>query len=158
VTDGCASPCHQHGAGEPTAHTFAAGAPDWQNAEVTTTTIDHRHVARLLATGRVGLGAFLLLHPKAARSWLGDVVDEPGGRVDVRSLAIRDLVLGAGVLRALDRGDSLRPWLTWSVIFDSTDALVTIAASRRLGASSLGAVLLAAGSAAASAVGLSEED
>lgn len=125
---------------------------------MTTTSIDHRHVARLLATGRVGVGAVLMLRPQAARSWLGDVVDEPGGRVAVRALAARELVLGAGVIRALDRGDDLRPWLTWSALVDSTDALVTLAASRRLGASSLGSVLLAGGTAVASILGLSEID
>jgi hypothetical protein len=123
-----------------------------------TTSIDHRHLARLLATGRVGLGILLFVRPRAARSWIGDVVDEPGGRVAVRALAARDLVIGAGVLRALDRGEALRPWLVYSAAADLADSVATLGALRRLPRGAIGAVALAAGSAAISLTGVSEVD
>jgi hypothetical protein len=128
-----------------------------QTARVTST-LDHRHLARLLATGRVGLGALLLVRPAAARSWIGDVAEQPGGRVAVRALAVRDLVIGVGVLRALDRGESLRPWLAFSAAADLGDTLATLGAVRRLPRGAIGALALAAGSAAVSLVGLSEVD
>jgi hypothetical protein len=129
----------------------------WQTATVTTS-IDHRHLARLLATGRVGLGILLFVRPRAARSWIGDVVDEPGGRVAVRALAARDLVIGAGVLRAIDRGESLRPWLAFSATADLADSVATLGAIRRLPKGAIGSLVLAAGSAAVSLAGLSEVD
>ena len=128
-----------------------------QTAAVTTS-IDHRHVARLLATGRVGLGVLLFLRPRSARSWIGEVVDQPGGRVAVRALAARDLVIGLGVLRALDRGESIRPWLAFSATADLADTTATLGAIRRLPRGALGALALAAGSAAISLAGMSEVD
>ncbi len=128
-----------------------------QTATVTAI-IDHRHLARLLATGRVGVGLLLLVRPRSARSWMGDVVDDSGARVAVRALGIRDLVIGAGVLRALDRGESLRPWLGYSAAADLTDSVATLGAMRRLPRSALGALAIAAGSAAVSLVGMSEVD
>ena len=123
-----------------------------------TTSIDHRHLARLLATGRVGLGILLFVRPRAARSWIGDVVDEPGGRVAVRALAARDLVIGAGVLRAIDRGESLRPWLVSSAAADLADTVATLGALRRLPRGAIGVIALAAGSAGVSLTGMSEVD
>lgn len=128
-----------------------------QTAPVTAN-IDHRHLARLLATGRVGLGVLLFVRPKAARSWIGDVVDSPGGRVAVRALAARDLVIGAGVLRAIDRGESLRPWLGYSATADLADSMATLVALPRLPRAAIGSLALAAGSAAVSLAGLSEVD
>jgi uncharacterized protein YjeT (DUF2065 family) len=123
-----------------------------------TTSIDHRHVARLLATGRVGLGLLLFLRPRSARSWVGDVVDQPGGRVAIRAVGARDLVIGAGVLRALDRGESIRPWLAFSATADLADTVATMGAIRRLPRGALGSLVLAAGSAAISLAGLAEVD
>ncbi len=94
--------------------------------------IDHRHVVRLLAIGRVALGlAMLVLPGRALRPWIGDT--DRSARVLVRGLGIRDLVLGVGTLRALDAGDpSVREWVTAGGASDATDAVATLAAGRAL--------------------------
>lgn len=87
---------------------------------------------RLLAFARIGLGVAMLALPgRALRAWLGDL-DRPS-RVLVRGVGARDVALGVGTLRALDRGDpSAREWVTASGACDATDALATLAAGRSL--------------------------
>ena len=94
------------------------------------TTIDHRHLIRLLAMGRIGLGAAMILVPgRAMRSWLGPSSSQAPTKVAIRALGARDLALGIGTLRALDSGDaSLRQWVTASGASDAADAVATVLA------------------------------
>ncbi len=129
----------------------------WQTAGVTPT-IDHRHLARLLAIGRVSLGVTLLVRPTVLRGWMGDAVDTAGGKVAVRGLGIRDAVIGAGVLRALDRGEPLQPWLDRSAAVDVSDVLATLVALPKLPRTAVLALAVAGGAAAVSLAGRNHVD
>src|SRR3954463_14311181 len=79
-------------------------------------------VAKALAGGlslsRVGFGLGYLLQPQQARrSWIGRAGRKPGTQVIVRSQGVRDVVLGAGTLRALARDDA-RPWVAGQAACD----------------------------------------
>jgi hypothetical protein len=89
-------------------------------------------VAKALAGGlslsRVGFGLGYLLQPQQARtSWIGRAARKPGTQVIVRSQGVRDVVLGAGGLRALARGDAgeLRVWVTGHAVCDLVDLIAT---------------------------------
>jgi hypothetical protein len=96
--------------------------------------IDHRHVVRMLAIGRIALGTAMVLTPRRATSaWLGNASAQPPTKVAVRALGARDLALGLGTLRSLDAGDdALRGWVTASGACDVADAVATVAAFRSL--------------------------
>jgi hypothetical protein len=92
--------------------------------------IDHRHVVRLLAMGRIGLGIAMLLAPRRSMSsWLGASSAERPTQVAIRALGARDLALGLGTLRSLDSGDdALRDWVTAAGACDVADAVATVLA------------------------------
>lgn len=115
--------------------------------------IDHRHVVRALGIGRLALGAALLLAPgRAGRGWIGEAARSPGGKVALRALGSRDLVLGYGVIHALDTGDdSLRDWVTLAGLCDLTDAAASVVAFRRLPTKGRWLAVTLAGGAAAAA-------
>ena len=94
----------------------------------------------LLAPGRAGSG------------WIGEPARTPGGKVALRALGARDLVVGYGVVHALDTGDeSLREWVTLAGICDLTDAAATAVAFRRLPKKGRWLAVVLAGGAAAAA-------
>lgn len=91
------------------------------------------NLVKLIAAGRVLIGAALMLAPRhAARGWLGDAADDPATQVAVRAFGARDLGLGLGVLLALRRGRSPRGWVEAGILADATDAAATLAAWRHL--------------------------
>jgi hypothetical protein len=91
--------------------------------------MDSRLLARIIATGRLGFGAGLLLAPeRLTRLWLGSDAARAGTKVTSRGLGARDLVLGLGALTASDR--ELRKWVAGAVIADSADLLATLTAGR----------------------------
>lgn len=100
----------------------------------------------------------MLVAPRASRSWLGDVVDMREVRVAVRCMGVRDLAIGAGTLRALNRGEPVRLWLTCSAAADLVDATATLGAISTLPRRALGTVVLAAGAAALSIAGRQHVD
>jgi hypothetical protein len=112
--------------------------------------VDHRSIARITAAGRVAIGTALLLAPGAvARGWVGETGGQPGSRLLARGLGGRDLVLGLGVIGALDRGDPrAKDWVRASALADVTDAVATALAFRHLPKRSRFGVLLLAGGAA----------
>lgn len=119
--------------------------------------MDRRHLVRLLAIGRIAIGAALVLTPRrAGRGWIGDGVDDAGTRIAVRALGIRDLVLGLGTYRALEHDGDARGWVQLGAICDVVDAAATAATPSRL-ATPGGLTSLAVASGAA-AVGLSSLD
>ena len=114
--------------------------------------MDHRSAARITAAGRVAIGAALLVAPQAVtKGWVGPTGAEPGGRLLGRSIGVRDLVLGLGVLAALDRGDPrARDWVRAAATADVGDALATALAYRHLPKRSrFGVLAIAAGAAVA---------
>jgi hypothetical protein len=76
-----------------------------------------RDAATALARGRIAIGAAALVAPA------------PGGRVMFgRMLGGRDLVLGLGVVIALDRGAPVRGWLEAGAVADTVDLVACVLA------------------------------
>ena len=112
--------------------------------------MDHRQVARILAIARLAAGAVLLAAPGAAgRRWLGDIARDPVVKVALRGLGARDMALGLGALRALDRGEPVAGWVRLAAVGDLTDAAGGVLAARRLGALRAVGTVASAGAAAA---------
>ncbi len=93
-----------------------------------------RDLARLVAAGRVALGAGALVAPTAlARPWIGDAAAAREVRVLSRALAGRDLALGLGTLAGLAGPDAgARPWVAGAGLADAVDAVATVVAFGRL--------------------------
>jgi hypothetical protein len=84
-------------------------------------------IAGVIAALRCGVGASLIAKPHIATS--GD-----GGRtVLVRTIGVRDLVLGAGTLAALRQGHA-QTWSLAGLFSDVADSIVALASRRQLGA------------------------
>ena len=112
--------------------------------------MDHRALLRMLAAGRIAVGSTLLAVPgTAGRSWVGDGATDPGVKVLTRALGIRDLVLGAGTLRALEAGHPVRSWAALAATCDAIDLAATTLAVRRIGLRRALPVIAVAGTAAA---------
>ena len=111
--------------------------------------MNDRDLARGLAAGRAGVGVALMLAPSAAaRGWLGPSSSLGPVKVLIRAFGARDLALGLGLLRALESGDPVRPWLRAGAGADAVDALATLAAFRQLPKlGRLGILAVAAGAA-----------
>lgn len=92
-------------------------------------------MAVALALNRTAFGLNYLVRPEQARtSWIGRAARLPGAQVMIRSQGIRDVVLGAGALRAAALGDAdqLRTWAAGHAVCDAADLLVTWLARDRL--------------------------
>jgi len=115
--------------------------------------VDHRQIVRMLAAGRVAVGVALLVLPGLAlRPWLGVTARDRRVKVIMRAMGARDLVLGIGALRALDRGEPVRPWAVAGATADLADAGATLAAIGSLGPARALPVAATAGAAAAAAI------
>jgi hypothetical protein len=102
--------------------------------------------ARQLAVGRALVGAVLVAFPRlSAATWIGAPAAHPAAAVLMRALGAREIGLGLGVLASLDRGSSLRPWLTAGIMADATDLVATIAARDHLPKLSVPGIAVAAG-------------
>jgi hypothetical protein len=111
--------------------------------------VAHR-LAQFVAVGRLGIGATALLAPTLmTRPWVGDAAGTPEARLLARAMGGRDLALGLGTLRALGTDDTeARPWVALAGMADAVDAVVTVAAFRRLPAGTRWAILAATAGAA----------
>jgi hypothetical protein len=85
-----------------------------------------RRVAAGHAATRVAIGAALLVAPGVTRRWLGRDVDSGGGRVAVQAFAIREAVVGIGILRALQQRQPVRHWFALGTSFEIVDAAATL--------------------------------
>ena len=97
--------------------------------------MDEREMARALAIGRVGVGAGLFLTPGLSGSmWVGRDAGSAGVRTFARGFGVRDAILGAGLFRALENGDTdeIRRWLLYGAAADAADLVGTLASWRRL--------------------------
>ncbi|MGH9107223.1 MAG: hypothetical protein ACRDZX_15610 [Acidimicrobiales bacterium] len=101
---------------------------------------------------RVLLGVALLAAPSLARLWVGAAGRTPGGRVLSRSLAARDLALGAGAIFARGHPERLRTWVSLAALGDLVDTLGTAAASGLAKPARVLVTLSSAGAAAAGTV------
>ena len=109
-----------------------------------------RTLARLIAAGRVTIGAVAVAAPTLmSRPWIGDAATGTGARVLARTMGGRDLALGIGALRALRVSDQeARPWLALGGTADAIDALATAVAFRSLPRRSRWGILAVTGAAA----------
>ncbi|GAC1437344.1 MAG: hypothetical protein NVSMB51_11000 [Solirubrobacteraceae bacterium] len=107
--------------------------------------------ARVIAAGRVALGAALLLAPsRTARGWVGALADRPGVHALVRSLGARDMVIGLIALHTSAHPEIGPRWQRTCAAVDLVDAGATLAAARDLPARGVsGTVALAGASAVA---------
>ncbi len=89
-----------------------------------------RQIARLVAWGRVGIGVTALVAPSAlAAPWVGRGARTPAARLLARTMAGRDLALGAGAVRALARSDDeARAWVALGGTADVVDTVATLLA------------------------------
>jgi hypothetical protein len=97
--------------------------------------MDEREMARALAVARVGVGAGLFAFPGLAGSmWVGRDARSAGVRTFSRGFGMRDAIIGAGLFRALEGGDSdeIRRWLLYGAAADGADLVGTLASWRRL--------------------------
>lgn len=118
-----------------------------------------RLLARLIAGGRVVIGVAAIANPVGAlRPWIGDDAETGGGQVLGRALGARDLVIGAGALRAGDDLDALRPWLAAGILADCVDFGATAAADELPLGGRVFVLALAGAAAAAGAVALASLD
>jgi hypothetical protein len=111
----------------------------------------------ILRPGTIALGAALaifslpgIFFPRFFGRTFGLTVPDEPSAVVVRSVAVRDTVMGVGLVSAGMHGSRLAPWLMIRALCDGGDALaVAVAFARGAGSPRLGALgLLAAGAAA----------
>lgn len=95
--------------------------------------MDPLDTVRALNAGRAGMGATLVAVPSlVARTWLGPDGRRPAAKVALRAMGARDLAIGVGALRAVDRGEAVAPWLLAGIVADGADAAATLLAFRQL--------------------------
>jgi hypothetical protein len=99
---------------------------------------------------RVAYGAALVAAPRRLTArWLGPAATQnAGGRVGLRALGTREVLLHAGALAALWRGEPLRPWLIASIGGDLGDIAWTASARSSLPDGSAPATVAVAGGSA----------
>jgi hypothetical protein len=89
--------------------------------------MDQRQIVRMIAVGRVALGAIALLAPRATASLLlGHRASRGAVAMTTRMLGARDLALGLGTLRALDRDSDPAAWTNASALADAGDAVASV--------------------------------
>lgn len=119
---------------------------------------DARAAARLVACGRIAIGVGLTTLPGVAgRGWFGAEASRPATKAAIRALGVRDALMGVGTLRALERGDEVRPWIIGGGIADAVDAAATLLAWRHLPRRKRLVAFAVAAGAAASAVVLADQ-
>jgi hypothetical protein len=92
-----------------------------------------RDVARVLAFGRIAIGAGLLAAPRLTTSmWLGRDAASPAVAPLGRALGVREVVLGAMALHVLDRPEVAQRWLRALSACDVVDLAATVATRRAL--------------------------
>jgi len=97
------------------------------------TGLDARQLARGMACARIAIGGGMTVLPgRAGATWFGPTSRQPAMKTAVRALGIRDALIGAGLLKALEEGGAVRPWLIGGAIADGVDAVATVLAYRHL--------------------------
>lgn len=92
-----------------------------------------RDVARVLAAGRIAIGAMLLAAPRLSLGmWIGRSAASPSVGPVGRALGAREVLLGAMALHTLDRPQVAARWLRMLAACDAVDLGATIAARRAL--------------------------
>jgi hypothetical protein len=111
--------------------------------------MDERQVTRFLGYGRIVIGTLLVLAPgQAGGRWFGPVARDPAVKAAVRALGVRDAVLGAGAVHALDTGRPVQTWVQAGAMADVVDAVASLLAVRTIGARRALPAIAVAGTAA----------
>jgi hypothetical protein len=112
--------------------------------------VSPRQGARALAIGRTVFGAALLIVPeRVAKGWLGGYAERPAVHALVRSVGVRDVVLGMIALHTLDHPEVGPRWQATCAVVDTVDLLATGAARNDLPAAGVAGTAAVAGGAAA---------
>ena len=120
--------------------------------------VEARTIARVLALGRVAVGAALVAVPgRAAAGWVGDDSRRPGAQVALVAVGARDIVLGLGTAWAVGGKDGSKPWLLASAGGDLADLLATLHHRDALARNAVIGVGALAGSAGAVGLWLASE-
>lgn len=88
-------------------------------------------LARLAGITRICFGTAFIVAPRAsAQPWVGAGADSAGAQLLTRSMGIRDLLLGVGLLQALSQADhrAAARWLSYGAAAGVIDAGATLAA------------------------------
>ena len=102
--------------------------------------MDDLLIARVIAAGRVLFGTLCLTVPKIAFGPIGRDASGPMTFL-IRLFGIRDLVLGAGALVALNDEEPDPRWVQFGAIADTADAVAAVAFREDLGRVSTAATL-----------------
>jgi hypothetical protein len=110
-----------------------------------------RALAILLALNRIQYGAGLLVKPERnAKVWVGGRASRrPSTKMLARALGARDLVMGAGALRALRNPPEARRWFAALAVADALDIPVTALPGEEIPLSSRAATIAIAAASAA---------
>lgn len=113
--------------------------------------MEPRDLATAMARGRMAIGAAALAAPGlAGRVMFGRNGSGPGTKAFARMIGGRDVVLGLGVVIALDRGAPVRGWLEAGAVADTVDLAASVLARDDMPRSAyLNTVALAGGAALA---------
>jgi hypothetical protein len=112
-----------------------------------------RRGAWAVAAGRVAVGMTAMAWPSVpARPLVGAAADEAAGRVFGRAVGARDIALGLGALRALQRvaaePGSAWAWIAAGALSDALDVVASLSSWRELPHGSRWLVVASAGGAA----------
>jgi len=111
-----------------------------------------REQVRFLGIARAVIGGAMVLAPATSmRFWIGDERKEFGTRLITRAFGMREIAIGVGTVLAVDHDAPVRGWLEVGVLIDTSDALTTLLAYRKL--PRVGRTLVAAGAATAAVMG-----
>jgi hypothetical protein len=116
-----------------------------------------RRGATAVAVGRVALGLTALAWPSVpARPWVGTSEDDLAARVFGRALGARDIALGLGAVRALQRPaaepGSAAAWVAAGALSDALDVAASLSSWREL--PRVGRWLVAASAGGAAVIGV----
>lgn len=91
-------------------------------------------VARFMGALRVGLGVAMFLAPnKVARSWTGQRDESLPAKQALRGMAVRDIAIGLGLVKAVELESPTRGWLEAAAFSDAGDAAATVVSWREFG-------------------------
>ena len=98
--------------------------------------MNERDLAKSYAGGRIGIGILLLLFPRRMVKglWGADAAGSPAVMFFTRLVGVRDAILGAGTIAAL-QGEgtaAVRPWMSYGAAADAVDAGATLLAYKHL--------------------------
>jgi hypothetical protein len=85
-----------------------------------------RRMAVAHAVTRTAIGAAMFIAPNASEAWFGGGTRSGGGRVALRAFAIRDAVIGLGILHQLHHRQPVRHWFQLGLALELTDTLATL--------------------------------